>query len=195
MIGIARRRIPLLNGDGRGVIDGYEYVDLGLPSGLLFATCNVGASTETEYGDYYQWGTGSTKYANTNQYYGSDTGSANTLPMYADTARKVMGGSWRMPTKAEFDELIANTTYTFTTINGVNGGKFSKTVDGKERYVFFPAGGYYIGTLLNMDSVGNVWSSTPEMSFAYYLYFNSERKFISSSVRSRGQSVRGVISA
>lgn len=200
MIGIARRRIPLLNDDGRGIIDNYGYVDLGLPSGLLWATCNVGASVETDYGNYYQWGAGSTQYANRNQYHTGGTDSTYTLPLTADTARQVMGGGWRMPKRAELLELINNTTYTFTTINGVSGGKFSKTVDGKERYVFFPAAGLYDKGSLLSSSYGHFWSSNPGYgsegsNSAYFLAFSSEGKLINYNKRSYGRSVRAVISA
>lgn len=137
MIGIARRRIPTIaeeSSDGRGIIDNYGYVDLELPSGLLWATCNVGAATETEYGDYYQWGAITTS----GDY---DTQSSGTLPLEKDAAHVNMGGDWRMPTKEECQELIDNTTQTELTVDGINCVKFSKTVNGEERYVLFPKAG------------------------------------------------------
>ena len=184
-------------GEGRDIYNNYEYVDLqltGSAANLMFATCNVGASKETEDGNYYQWGAGSTTYQNTNQYHTGGTNTAYTLPMSADTARQVMGGKWRMPTSAECAALTAQTNYEFTTINGVAGGKFSKTVDGKERYVFFPAAGYYLsGSLYSKGSNGRVWGSTPSNSSkAYYLYFSSGGKGIYDYARSYGLSVRGV---
>ena len=86
---------------GRGMIGNYEVVDLGLPNGLLFATCNVGANTETSYGDYYKYGYGSLKYETEpdNKYY---QGTENPLASSADTATQVMGEGWKMPT---YDEL------------------------------------------------------------------------------------------
>lgn len=199
MISIARRRIPTIaeeSPDGRGIIDNYEYVDLKLPSGLLWATCNVGASVETDYGNYYQWGAGATQYASTNQYY---TGTTNPLPVEYDTARQVMSGSWSMPTQNEFQELIDNTTYTWVTNfngSGIKGGKFSKTIEGIERYVFFPAAGLYDDEdgLISKNTNVLVWSSTPSDSYtsAYRLSITSSSKNIRGNSRKNGYSVRGV---
>ena len=183
--------------DGRGTYNNYEYVDLQLTGdakNLMFATCNVGATAETVYGNYYSWGAGSTTYQISNQYHTGGTDVNYFLPLSADTARQVMGGLWRTPTYKELMAFTAQTTYEWTTINGVNGGKFSKTIDGKKRYVFFPAAGYYSsGSLGNEGSYGCVWSSTPyDSSNAHGLYFVSGYKGISYYNRNYGQSVRGV---
>ena len=107
----------------------YEYVDLGLPSGLKWAKCNVGAETETDYGDYFQWGSTrpntadectreSYKFYNSAKYsltkycvyslYGlfGIVDNKTTLDLEDDAARANMGGDWRMPTEAEFQELL-----------------------------------------------------------------------------------------
>jgi uncharacterized protein YjdB len=77
------------------VFNGHPYVNLGLPSGTLWAKYFVGASSETDYGNYYQCGAGSTTYANSTQYYTQ----IEDIPLSYDTARLVMGGSWKMPTE------------------------------------------------------------------------------------------------
>lgn len=103
---IERRRV-MMDAGGGTFIDGYEYVDLGLPSGLLWAKCNTGAKKETSVGDYYSCGCGSQKYRGTNDWYRGRT----NIPSAYDTAVQVMGGGWRMPTKDEFQELIDNCNY------------------------------------------------------------------------------------
>ena len=105
--------------------NGHEYVDLGLPSGTLWAKCNVGAESETDAGNLYAYGGGSTTYNNTHP--SGYNGDENPLDLSVDTARQVMGGSWRMPTKEQIEELIANTTvtkegnnYIFTSNNDIS---------------------------------------------------------------------------
>ena len=115
----------------------YEYVDLGLPSGTLWAKYNIGATSETEYGNYYQYGKGADTYQVTSGQ--SDySGTENPLAASADTAAQVWGGKWRMPTQAQLEELTANTTYEWTTINDVHGAKFTAA---NGNYVFIPCAG------------------------------------------------------
>ena len=175
---------------GRGTIGDYEVVDLGLPSGLLWATCNVGATKEEGLGNYYMYGKGTRKYNSSDSYY---QGTEDPLASSADTATQVMKNGWRMPTQTEFIELSGNTTYSWTTINGINGGKFTSKTN-PNAYVFFPAAGdYYDGSIDDKGSSGFVWSSTPSGSrHAYYLYFGSGYKYVYSNSRDCGFSVRGV---
>ena len=95
--------------------NGHEYVDLGLPSGTKWAKYNVGANSESDYGNYYQYGKGAAQYAVTS---GESiySGTEDPLATSADTAAQVMGGQWHMPTQEQFNELTANTTYEWTTI-------------------------------------------------------------------------------
>ena len=88
--------------------NGHEYVDLGLPSGTLWANMNVGANSVTDYGNYYMYGMGSKTYDSTDTLY---DGTADPLDLTKDTARQVWGGEWHMPTKTQMQELTANTTY------------------------------------------------------------------------------------
>ena len=91
-----------------GQINGHDFVDLGLPSGLKWATCNVGASSPSEYGNYYAWGEVEPKESYTQENcltWGQEIGDISGNPQY-DAARANWGGTWRMPTKSEFEELI-----------------------------------------------------------------------------------------
>ena len=106
-----------------GTENGHDYVDLGLPSGLKWATCNVGASNATDYGDYYAWGetTTKTEYTEDNSLtYGKQMNDISGNPQY-DAATANWGGGWRMPTYDELRELMFNCTWTWNTQNGVNG--------------------------------------------------------------------------
>ena len=102
---------------------GHDWVDLGLPSGLKWATCNVGASSPSDYGDYFAWGEISTKSSyddNNSTTFLKEIGDIAGNPTY-DVARAKWRGSWRLPTEKEFQELIENCTWEWTTQDGVNG--------------------------------------------------------------------------
>lgn len=124
-----------------GTLNGHEWVDLGLPSGLKWATCNVGANSSTSYGDYYAWGETSTK-----NYYSDDNypnGRNSSIPYNIsgtsyDVAHVKWGSSWRMPTFGEITELTRNCTFTWTTMNNVRGAKITGP---NGNYIFLPAGG------------------------------------------------------
>ena len=171
---------------------GHAYVDLGLPSGTKWATMNVGASSETDYGNYYQYGKGAAQYAATSGQ--SDySGTEDPLSLSVDTANQVWGGSWHMPTLAQCDELIANTTYTWETNfngSGVNGGKYTAS-NGK--YIFIPAAGRWRWGEYKSGG-GFYWSSTPNGSTsAYDFIFNSSRNETNGTGRSEGYTIRGVV--
>ena len=171
----------------------HEYVDLGLS--VKWATCNVGASKPEEYGDYFAWGetqpkdyydwstykwcNGSyntlTKYNNSSSYGTVD--NKTTLDLSDDAARANWGGSWRMPTKAEQDELREQCTWTWTTQNGVNGYKVTSKKSGyTNKSIFFPAAGYRYDSSLDLaGSYGDYWSSSlgtgcPYLACSLYLY-------------------------
>ena len=174
-------------------IDGHEYVDLGLPSGTMWATMNVGASSITDYGTYHRYAN-SCPYSNNFQDCGGVdyAGMEDPLSSSNDTAAQVWGGSWHTPTRAQMQELTANTTYEWTTINGVNGGKFTAT---NGNYVFFPAAGYWDdGSKSNVGSNGGYWGSSPNGSnYAYGLYFDFGDNGVYGSLRKGGCSVRPVV--
>ncbi len=185
-----------------GTINGHEYVDLGLPSGLLWATCNVGATNPEDYGNYYAWGETETKsdyYWNSSITYGKEIGDISGNATY-DAAYANWGGTWRMPTDNEIYELISKCTWTWTTQGGHNG---YKVIGPNGNSIFLPAaGGRYDGS--SLDSAGSrgvYWSSTPNESdtaFACGLLYNSGSyggygRYDNFS-RGSGRSVRPVLS-
>ena len=209
----------IVRGGGEGNPNGYSYVDLGLPSGLKWAAMNIGATTETDYGDYFMWGsvtpntadectwanykycngsdTKLTKY-NTDSYYGT-VDKITTLESVDDAATQIMGGDWRMPTETEIQELINNTTNKWVTNyngSGVNGRKFTSKTD-PTKYIFIPASGYRSGSsFYNRGDYGSIWSSSLDTSTpkrAYHLYFNSNFADVLVGNRNYGRSVRGVL--
>ena len=173
--------------------NGHEWVDLGLPSGLKWATCNVGANKPEDYGDYFAWGETDPKmsYSNSDYFY---TDNPTTLPLSADVAHVNWGGNWRMPTEAELTELREQCTWTWTTQNGVNGYKVTSNKNGNS--IFLPAAGYRSGSsLYYAGSGGYFWSSSLDTSYtsnAYYLYFISRFMDRYSGSRYGGHSVRPV---
>lgn len=203
---------PLKDFTGMPDTGDYEYVDLGLPSGLLWAKCNVGAAQETDYGLYFAWGEtegypnarGEKKFYWNDYKFGKYMTKYNTtdgktmLDPEDDAAHVHMGGSWRMPTAAEFRELFENTDHEFTTINGVNGRKFMRR-DNHDVYIFIPAAGYcYNGNRVNSTWGFCGWSSSlyeSSVSGAWNMYFSSGGINMSNSNRCSGMSVRGVSGA
>ena len=171
----------------------YEYVDLGLPSGLKWATHNIGATTPEEYGNYYVWGEVLTKetYTETNsETYNKPMSDISGTEYDAATAN--WGGDWRMPTYNEMYELIDNCTWTWTIQNGVNGYKVASKVN--SNYIFLPAAGYRNGASLNYaGTYGKYWSSKPvSNNSAYALDFTSSKRNMFNYSRIDGYSIRPV---
>ena len=140
----------------------YVYVDLGLPSGTLWAEHNVGALFPEGYGDHFAWGEIEPKsnYSSDNcSSYQQDLGDISGNPMY-DAATANWGDAWRMPTLEEMFELTQQCTWTWTEVNGVAGYKVaSKTND---NYIFLPASGFRVNAdLLDQNNYGYYWTSTP----------------------------------
>ena len=176
--------------ENKVIYNGHAYVDLGLPSGTKWAKYNVGANSETDYGNYYMYGMGSKTYDPTDSPY---AGTEDPLAASADTAALEWGGSWHMPTYEQLIELTANTTYEWTTIDGINGGKFTAQ---NGNYVFFPAAGSWDnGSQDLVGSNGYYWSSSPGYGsdYAYILYFYNGVKNVDFSDRYYGSSVRPVV--
>ncbi len=196
----------------------YAYVDLGLPSGTLWATCNVGADSPEDYGDYFAWGetepksnynwstyqycNGSssklTKYCTNSSYgYNGFTDNLTTMLSEDDAATANWGSDWRMPTMEEWRELYNNTTYTWTTQNGVNGMLFTAS---NGNSLFLPAAGSrWLDELYSAGSRGDYWSSslytdTP-YNARYFLFFSGYCGSVNNNYRSSGLSVRAVRSA
>ena len=206
------------SGGGSGTYNGYAYVDLGLPSGLLWATCNVGASIPEEDGGYFAWGETQpktiydwttyqyanfstpledpplTKYCNNSSYgYNGFADNLTTLLPEDDAATANWGEGWRMPTEEEFAELFSNTTVTWVTQNGATGGLFTAT---NGNSLFLPAGGYRLSSyLFYAGSYGYFWSSSlytdnPYVALGYC--FGSGDYCMYGSGRGDGRSVRPV---
>ena len=170
--------------NGTNTHNGHEFVDLGLPSGTLWATCNVGATSPEQAGMYFAFGetTGFTaeqvekgiRKFNKTSYTAKKITSDLTLEQ--DAAHACMGGKWRMPTYDEFQELIDNCSVVWTDDyngTGVKGRIFTSRVNGYS--VFFPAAGLCSdSSVINVDSCGYYWlASRNSFSGAWYLYFNS----------------------
>ena len=175
---------------------GHDWVDLGLPSGLKWATCNVGASSPSDYGDYYAWGEISTKSSydeNNSTTYGKKIGDIAGNPTY-DVVRAKWHGSWRLPTEKEFQELLDNCTWEWTTQDGHNGCKVTSMKNGNS--IFLPAAGWRGGTSSgSLGSGGGYWSATPDesgTSYAYGLYFHEYDRSTYCYYRYYGRSVRPV---
>ena len=160
-----------------GTTEEHEWVDLGLPSGTLWATCNVGASSPEEYGDHFAWGetepkndyywdtykycqgtkTTLTKYC-TDSYYGTVDNKTELEPS-DDAATVNWGSGWQMPSKEQCQELINSsyTTITWTTMNGKYGRKITSKSNGNS--IFLPAAGWRNDTFLNAVGYnGLYWS-------------------------------------
>ena len=178
-------------------------VDLGLPSGLKWAAGNVGAILPEQAGLYFAWGE-TTGYTTEQVKSGvrkfnsaSYTASAisTDLMLEQDAAHVNLGGNWRMPTKVECQELIDNTTQTWTNDyngTGVAGKVFTSKVNGKS--VFFPAPGYcYSSSVNDVGSYGYYWSASwNSSSDTWLLFFGSRTQSLGSDSRHYGYSVRGV---
>ena len=197
----------------------YEYIDLGLPSGLKWAKCNIGTEKETDYGYYFMWGSttpntktectwknapfnnGLSKYDE--EYFTSHKSEwlddKNNLKTEYDAAYKATNGIARMPTHEDFQELLDNTInewiedYNGT---GVNGYKFTSKTD-ESKHIFIPAAGNCCyGSVGRVGSKGYVWSSslyTSSTDYTWNLSFYSDNCYMNLYKRCYGQSVRGVM--
>lgn len=196
--------------------NGHDLVDLGLPSGTLWAKCNLGASSPEDYGCYYAWGEstgsceGKTSFSNsTYKYYNGSSYTKYTcdgvidLEPGDDAAKTSWEGEWRMPTYSEISELI-NTNYTtteWTTENGVYGQRITSIVKGFEgKSIFLPAAGRYRPTLKDVGARGDYWASqlyidgSDYSDYACFMTVNSSRVSKGSNTRYYGCSIRPVVS-
>lgn len=214
---ISTASVTLTNAEEKAQNDmgGHVYVDLDLPSGLLWATMNVGASSPEDYGDYFAWGetTAKSKYSwNT---YKWCNGSVKTLIKYNtdskcgtvdkktvldlsdDAARANWGGCWRMATTKEWKELknTDNCTWTWTSKGGHNGYKVTSKRNGNS--LFLPAAGcYWNSELCDADDLGYYWSSSLNVGYPLNawreLFYSDEMTDWFGSNRDLGFSVRPV---
>lgn len=198
--------------------NGFNFVDLGLPSGTLWATANVGASKPSDYGLYFQWGDvkgytpdhvrlNKDKKAfvwddyklsinGSNENFSKYKTPGATLDLEDDAAHVNMGGDWHMPSPEQIQELIDNTTSTWTKQDGVNGRLFTSKKDASKT-IFIPAAGFAWDGSLNLSGdYGSVWSSmlgTGYVNGGQYLSFYSGNAGLYNYGRYYGFSVRGVL--
>lgn len=190
----------------------YKFVDLGLPSGTLWADRNVGADSPEDYGDYFAWGETEpketydwgtykwssasgdkiTKYC-TDSTYGT-VDNKTSLELEDDAAYVNMGTEWRMPTRAELDVLYSHCTWTWTSQNGVDGYKVTGP---NGNSIFLPvAGGWSKKGLGGVGTYGYYSSSSlhkGEPNTSWALFFDSEERLPNSAyARCYGHSVRAV---
>ena len=182
-------------------VSAQKAVNLGLPSGTLWADRNVGASSPGDYGGYYAWGETSTKSDYTWDTYTHCDGNwdnchnigSNIAGTRYDVARQKWGGGWKMPTKAQWSELRSECTWIWTTHGGHNGYKVTGP-NGKS--IFLPAAGHRCGTSSNgVGSYGVYWSATLSESGAngaWSKLFDICRYRMSGDYRSDGLTVRPV---
>ena len=180
-----------------GQLNGHAWVDLGLPSGTKWATCNIGATTPEAYGDYFSWGETTPKNDYSSGTY-TFSGYPTTLPASADAATVNWGAGWRMPTYDEMNELNENCTVTWTTQNSINGRLFTGP-NGKS--IFLPAAGYRYsdgGDEENDDlgTDGEYWTSSLRTDLdnplGWSLWFYNGNSQMWSTFRNFGLTVRPV---
>ena len=202
---------------GNGNYNGHDYVDLGLPSGTLWATCNVGATTPEGYGDYFAWGETTpkntyysdnykhadilydniflTKYCNDSGHgYNGFTDNLTVLEPGDDAASANWGDGWCMPSVDQWRELMDGTLAVWTTQNGVEGRLFT-ALNGNT--LFLPAAGVRENfNLYNAGNAGRYWSSSLATDystwFARIFSFHSDNYNIGKVNRVHGMSVRAV---
>ena len=206
---------PNHGNDQGNELNGHEYVDLGLPSGTLWATCNVGSEMPEDYGGYYAWGETEPKelYDWKSYQYGRFIHERYELNKYCtdsayglngfvdnltvmepddDVAWTCWGEGWRIPTIGEWEELFLNTTGVWTTLNDVKGWRCTAS---NGNSLFLPAAGYWWDDAFNAD-LGLYWSRTINKEFPYRawgFHFNCDSSHLcGSSDRNRGQTVRAV---
>ena len=213
--GVAIRPVSTGNGSSKtssvketktkGACNGHDWVDLGLPSGTKWATCNVGANKPEDYGNYYAWGETRTKgsYSYDNYRWGIRNNydyikygyadNLKTLEANDDAATTNWGHGWHMPTETELQELISNCTYQWTTQNDVKGMLFTGTNDNS---IFLPAAGDRFGSeLKHAGTRCYYWSSSlcsAGPSYVWSLIFDSGNCRIGPEVRNDGFTVRPV---
>lgn len=191
--------------------NGHEFVDLGLS--VKWATCNVGANTPEEYGDYFAWGETKPKDNYSWSTYKWCNGSMDNLTKYCiepdsdygivdnktvldiedDAAHVNWGGAWRMPTIEDVQELINNCSWTWATQNGVNGCILTSKINGNS--IFFPAAGYRENSHF-FDLFGFYWSSSLYNKLstkAYHLHFSLSGVEWYVTIRNHANPIRPVL--
>ena len=200
--------------------DAHEWVDLGLPSGTLWATCNIGAESPEQVGDYFAWGETEEKTGFNWTYYLLCNGSENTLTRYCtqsewgdegftdnqtellsedDAATVIWGDKWQMPSLEQIEELGTCSSIS-TSVNGVSGRKVFSKLDPQNVWIFLPYTGWRQGRNFNNGNYGYYWGRTLYSSNSNYatgIYFSSSNLGISNysdneNKRCYGRAIRPV---
>ena len=181
--------------------NGYEFVDLGLPSGTLWATCNVGAYSPEQSGGYYSWGETETKSGDrsweTYAFGPSDNSPSKynvadgltTLELIDDAAHVNMGGNWRMPTLSEMTELVQQTSISEDTVNGIGGKRFTGQ---NNNSIFIPeTGNYWESTFASGGLM--LWSSSlSNLKYSAMFLIGTSSMVANKDQRCYAHPVRGV---
>jgi len=156
----------MINTPSQGTTNGHQWVDLGLPSGTKWATCNIGATTSEHHGEYFAWAETTPildKTSPKNKVRGKWMSGIGGSAKY-DAATALWGEGWKMPTKANFQELLEHCTWEWTTLGRIKGCKVTSKINGN--YIFLPAAGnmppnysYTFPNGLNKSTA--YWASTP----------------------------------
>lgn len=201
-------RVEVAKIDSVTFVDPYQAVDLGLPSGIKWASFNVGARAPWEYGGYYAWGETEEKEDYSWETYKWCNGSSNTITKYCindgygtvdgkitldpedDVAHVKWGGEWRIPTSDEIEELKTKCTWQETILNGINGYEITGP---NGNSIFMPVAGYGVGNgVYDLDSFGRYWSSELKsgsndaaygLDFGNGYYWNGDYRWHGRSVR------------
>ena len=194
-VGTAYGSVTTLKTNDDGTIAGIEYVDLGLS--VKWAPFNIGATSPTECGDYFAWGEIETKteYTEANSLthgiYMEDIGGN---PQY-DAARAIWGSTWRLPSREEIEEIVAECTWEWTSVDGMNGCKITGP---NGNHIFVPAAGCYIGAELKMLGQNGMYHSYKMcgdyVNFSYGFHFGegSDNYQLDWLYRAYGRSIRPV---
>ncbi len=175
-----------------GELNGHEWVDLGLS--VKWATCNVGAGSPEAYGNYFAWGERKTKDVYTKENSFTTDSDINNITGHRrrDVARALWGEGWRLPTKAEVEELVSKCKTAWTTQKGVNGRLIKNSKTGAS--IFLPAAGYRGSEPYEQGQSGRYWTGNSESGDpnAEFLFFYSEQCNWHRDYRYYGLSVRPV---
>lgn len=199
---------PQIRFQTTGTENGHDYVDLGLPSGNMWATCNIGANHPTDFGEYYAWG----ELVEKKNYTIDNCSTIGDLPLNInntqyDVANNKWSGKWRLPTKDDFQELVDLCSWKWSIINGVAGYKIigpnknsiflpagdSKDENGsKGQFVnvsgdYWSANSYKKGTSIYENNSNPIW-----LNCSYGLFFFNKGKDVRSYPRYFGRNVRPV---
>ena len=184
-----------------------DRVDLGLPSGILWASCNIGASSPSEIGDYFAWGEKESKDAYGWETYRLCRGSYDSIFKYTendgksvldpqdDVAKSMLGGEWRIPTKEDMEELVEECEWKWTRENGHLGWK---VIGPNNNYIFLPASGAASSyRIAGVNELGRYWTATRDDSdySAYNLRFKdgTDTIVVVDDTRFYGRTIRPVI--